>query len=97
MNSGDFGIFDPDEFYSNLYSRVKSALKTIQSDIEIAYSCVGKIVDGTSSEVLGVFSKDSLVSLEHFDANLMGAAAALLLDGEKSSDQKTVQNEFNGD
>ena len=72
--------------FTQIYKRVKSALKTIQSDIEIAYSCVGKIVDGTSWELLGVFSKDSLVNLEHFDANLMGAA-----EWGKSCDQETVQ------
>ena len=35
LNSGNFGIFDPDEFYSNLNSRVKSALKITQNDTEI--------------------------------------------------------------
>ena len=61
-------------------------LKTIQSDIEIAYSCVGKTVDGKSPEALRVFPTDSLINLEHFDANLMGAA-----EWGKSCDQETVQ------
>ena len=37
LNSANFGIFDPDEFNSNLNSWVKSALKIIQNDTEIAY------------------------------------------------------------
>ena len=34
---GILGIFDPDEFYWNLHSWVKSALKIIKNDTEIAY------------------------------------------------------------
>ena len=65
---------------------MKSALKTIQNDTEIAYElynfpienrlfnfCVGKTLNGKSPEVSGIFSKDPLVNLEHFDTNLMGA------------------------
>ena len=36
--------------------------------------CVGETVRGKSPEVLRVFSKDSLLNLEHFDTNLKGAA-----------------------
>ena len=35
---------------------------------------MGKTVSGKSPEVLTVFSKDSLLNLEHFDTNLKGAA-----------------------
>ena len=37
LNSRNFGIFEPDEFYLNLHSWVKSALKIIKNDTEIAY------------------------------------------------------------
>ena len=36
--------------------------------------CVGMRVGGKSPEVLRVFSKDSLLNLEHFDTNLKGAS-----------------------
>ena len=37
LNSGIFGIFYPDQFYSNVDGRVKSALKIIQNVTDIAY------------------------------------------------------------
>ena len=36
LNSGNFGIFDPDESNSNVNSWLKSALKIIQNDTEFA-------------------------------------------------------------
>ena len=87
LNSGNFGIFGPDVFYSNLSSLFKSALKIIPNDTKIAYElqnfpienrlfnfCVGETVIGKSPEVLRVFSKDSPLNLEHFHINLKGAA-----------------------
>ena len=35
---------------------------------------MGETVNGKSSEVSGIFSTDSLVNLEYFDTDLMGAA-----------------------
>ena len=37
LTSGNFGIFYPDEFYSDLNSGEKSTLKFIQNDTDIAY------------------------------------------------------------
>ena len=37
LTSGNFGIFYPDEFYSDLNSGEKSTLKIIQNDTDIAY------------------------------------------------------------
>jgi len=36
LNSGNFGILYPDEFYFNLNSEVKSVLKIIKNDTDIA-------------------------------------------------------------
>ena len=37
LNSGNFGIFNPDGFYLNLDSSLESALKIIKNDTDIAY------------------------------------------------------------
>ena len=37
LNSGNFEIFSPDGFYSNLNSWVNLALKVIKNDTDIAY------------------------------------------------------------
>ena len=37
--------------------------------------CLGKTVAGKSPEVLMVFSNFSILNLDHFDTNLMGAAS----------------------
>ena len=70
----------------NLNSSDCRALKIIQNDTKLESIswelkiekrflnfCVGKTVRGKSPEVLRVFSKDSLLNLEHFDTNLKGA------------------------
>ena len=36
MNSGNFGIFYPNEFFSNLNKRIKSALEIIKNNSDIS-------------------------------------------------------------
>ena len=80
-------------------------MKIIQNDTEIAYElynfpienrlfsfCVSKTVNGKSRVVLGIFSTDPLVNLEHFDTNLMGVADC----GYMIMTKKPSKNEFYG-
>lgn len=69
LNSGNFWIVYPDEFYFNLNIKVKSVLKIIENDTDIVYElynfptenqlfnfCVGGTVGGKPPEVSRVFS-----------------------------------------
>ena len=86
LNSGNFEIFYPSEFYSIFSSRVKSALKIIPNDTNIGYHlqnyrnenrlfnfCVGKTVGGKSREFLRVYlmMKSILMTIFYLGIQLM--------------------------